>query len=57
VISTKEADLLVGADGIWSAVRAQMYNEGKVKARSKEQISFCQSFVMVKFVGKIGQPA
>ena len=36
--TTKEADLLVGADGIWSAVRAQMYNEGKVKARSKELI-------------------
>lgn len=32
----EEADILVGADGIWSAVRAQMYNEGKVKERSKE---------------------
>lgn len=29
--TTEEADILVGADGIWSAVRAQMYNEGKVK--------------------------
>ena len=53
MISTKEADLLVGADGIWSAVRAQMYNEGKVKARSKELIPF----LMVKFDGKMGQPA
>ena len=33
----QEADILVGADGIWSAVRAQMYNEGKVKERSKER--------------------
>ena len=38
----QEADILVGADGIWSAVRAQMYKEGKVKQRSKEgRISGC----------------
>ena len=28
--------MLVGADGIWSAVRAEMYNEGAVKAPSKD---------------------
>jgi zeaxanthin epoxidase len=27
-----EADVLVGADGIWSAVRNQMYNEGGIKS-------------------------
>ena len=32
--STVEADVLVGADGIWSAVRDQMYNEGGVKSMS-----------------------
>jgi len=26
-----KADILVGSDGIWSAIRAQMYNEGDVK--------------------------
>ena len=36
-IEIQEADILVGADGIWSAVRAQMYNEGKVKERSKDR--------------------
>jgi len=34
--STAEADVLVGSDGIWSAVRAQMYNEGEVKAKSAD---------------------
>lgn len=29
-----EADVLVGSDGIWSAVRSQMYNEGGVKSTS-----------------------
>lgn len=29
---TVEADVLVGCDGIWSAVRSQMYNEGGVKS-------------------------
>lgn len=32
-----EADVLVGADGIWSAVRNQMYNEGGIKSTSKDQ--------------------
>ena len=32
--STGEADILVGSDGIWSAVRAQMYNEGSPKETS-----------------------
>eukprot|EP00980_Cylindrotheca_fusiformis_P015845 scaffold4637_cov128-Cylindrotheca_fusiformis.AAC.16 len=30
-----DADVLVGADGIWSAVRNQLYNEGGVKSTSK----------------------
>jgi zeaxanthin epoxidase len=28
------ADMLVGSDGIWSAIRAQMYDEGEVKQSS-----------------------
>lgn len=32
-----EADVLVGSDGIWSAVRNQMYNEGGIKSTSKNQ--------------------
>ena len=32
-----EADVLVGSDGIWSAVRNQMYNEGGVKSMSKNK--------------------
>ena len=39
--TTEEADILVGSDGIWSAVRAEMYNEGAVKARSEDMASFC----------------
>lgn len=39
--SEVEADVLVGADGIWSAVRAQMYKEGEVKQRSQDGLS-CQ---------------
>lgn len=35
--STVDADVLVGADGIWSAIRAQMYNEGEVKSISKDR--------------------
>mmetsp|Transcript_7892 Transcript_7892/g.23492 ORF Transcript_7892/g.23492 Transcript_7892/m.23492 type:complete len:549 (-) Transcript_7892:35-1681(-) len=31
-----EADVLVGADGIWSAVRRQMYDEGPVRGVSKD---------------------
>lgn len=29
--TTADADVLVGSDGIWSAVRCQMYDEGEVK--------------------------
>lgn len=29
--SKASADVLVGSDGIWSQIRAQMYNEGEVK--------------------------
>ena len=29
---TAKADILVGSDGIWSAIRAQMYQEGEVKS-------------------------
>ena len=32
-------DLLVGADGIWSAVRAQMYDEGPVRGASPDGLS------------------
>ena len=32
----KTHDLLVGADGIWSQIRAQMYNEGPVRGTSKD---------------------
>jgi len=34
--STVEADILVGSDGIWSAVRSQMYKEGPVKQKSAD---------------------
>ncbi|CAK0908398.1 unnamed protein product [Prorocentrum cordatum] len=34
--STAEADVLVGSDGIWSAVRSQMYGEGEVKGSSAD---------------------
>lgn len=34
--TSEEADVLVGSDGIWSAVRAQMYDEGEVKAKSAD---------------------
>ena len=37
--STVEADVLVGSDGIWSAVRAQMYDEGPVKAKSADGLT------------------
>jgi len=37
--TTVEADVLVGADGIWSAVRAEMYNEGEVKAKSADGLT------------------
>ena len=34
-----DADVLVGADGIWSTVRAQMYKEGGVKAKSADGLT------------------
>eukprot|EP00536_Pseudo-nitzschia_multiseries_P000664 jgi/Psemu1/249822/estExt_Genewise1Plus.C_80128 len=34
---TVDADVLVGCDGIWSAIRNQMYNEGGVKSLSKNK--------------------
>jgi zeaxanthin epoxidase len=37
--SQVEADVLVGSDGIWSAVRSQMYKEGPVKQRSKDGLT------------------
>lgn len=35
--TTTKADVLVGSDGIWSAVRNQMYDEGGVKSTSKDK--------------------
>lgn len=32
--TTTDADILVGSDGIWSTIRAQMYNEGEPKQSS-----------------------
>lgn len=37
--SEVDADVLVGSDGIWSAVRNQMYKEGGVKSTSKDKKS------------------
>ena len=37
--SVVEADVLVGSDGIWSAVRAQMYGEGAVKSKSADGLT------------------
>lgn len=34
--NTAKADILVGSDGIWSAVRNQMYEEGGIKSTSKD---------------------
>lgn len=34
--TSEEADILVGADGIWSAIRNQMYSEGGIKSTSKD---------------------
>jgi len=34
---TAEADVLVGCDGIWSAIRNQMYDEGGIKSLSKNK--------------------
>lgn len=36
--STESADMLVGADGIWSAIRSQMYNEGGVKSGTADRM-------------------
>jgi zeaxanthin epoxidase len=36
--TTVDADVLVGSDGIWSAIRSQMYNEGGVKAGDKDRM-------------------
>ena len=35
--TTADADVLVGSDGIWSAIRCQMYNEGAVKKTSADK--------------------
>ena len=37
--TSDEADVLVGSDGIWSAVRAQMYKEGPIKAKSADGLT------------------
>jgi len=37
--SEETADILVGSDGIWSAVRSQMYDEGGVKSSSPNKKS------------------
>ncbi|CAJ1425335.1 unnamed protein product [Effrenium voratum] len=52
--STEEADILVGADGIWSAVRSQMYKEGPVKAPSKDgkSIQGCRYSGYTVFAGE-----
>lgn len=36
--TTTTADVLIGADGIWSAIRAQMYDEGEVKKSSPNKM-------------------
>jgi zeaxanthin epoxidase len=36
--TTADADVLVGSDGIWSAVRCQMYDEGDVKKTSANKM-------------------
>ena len=37
--TSHDADILVGSDGIWSAVRAQMYEEGEIKAKSSDGLT------------------
>lgn len=37
--TSTQADVLVGADGIWSAVRAQMYDEGPVRETSADGLT------------------
>ncbi|CAB9496739.1 Zeaxanthin epoxidase, chloroplastic [Seminavis robusta] len=36
--STADADVLVGSDGIWSAIRCQMYGEGDIKKTSANKL-------------------
>ncbi|CAE7354821.1 unnamed protein product [Symbiodinium natans] len=52
--TTEEADILVGADGIWSAVRAEMYKEGAIKAPSKDgkSIQGCRYSGYTVFAGE-----
>ena len=39
-----KGDVLVGSDGIWSSIRAQMYNEGPIKQSSNDKkISITES--------------
>jgi len=37
--SSVDVDVLVGSDGIWSAVRAQMYDEGEVRSKSPDGLT------------------
>ena len=37
--TTVQSDVLVGCDGIWSAIRAQMYDEGEVKGKSADGLT------------------
>uniref|UniRef100_A0A7S1L894 FAD-binding domain-containing protein n=1 Tax=Alexandrium catenella TaxID=2925 RepID=A0A7S1L894_ALECA len=52
--ATVEADILVGADGIWSAVRSQMYKEGPVKefAPDKKTRQGCRYSGYTVFAGE-----
>jgi zeaxanthin epoxidase len=36
--TTADADILVGSDGIWSAIRNQMYNEGGIKSGGSDRM-------------------
>jgi len=51
---TVEADVLVGSDGIWSAVRAQMYDEGPIKQKSPDgsSIQKCRYSGYTVFAGE-----
>ena len=49
--TTVEADVLVGADGIWSAVRAEMYNEGEVQDKKRTPLSGKKTTVWLCSVG------
>ena len=56
--STHAHDLLVGADGIWSAVRAQMYGEGPVRGVSADGLTKqgCQYSGYTVFAGEAVLP-